>query len=282
MNISAYLHPERLLIAAWKLDESIPMLHEYKQFKPDAALMPDAFAGHSVQIVLHRSDVVLHWYPFDPSEDAQERRDFESAAWTENLGTNTNIVIRTSTKLIKPDCVWSPSVQAKAHIAERLESLMELNPTFLLDIDLDIQAALTCTSPQPQSWLLLGRRGLLWTASLINERHDVVAYAEYEHDTDYSSEAMISLICHSVRDRYQVDVLRIMLLGDFLTADHITELKQRDSIRDFNIARFQPFRKIGSTLESSVAERLLRNAHVVSPLAGAMLQRFAFHEHEGA
>lgn len=271
MNITAYLHPERLLIATWELDGQVPILHGYKQFKPDTVLTCEEFAGHNVQLVLHRSDVDFHWFPVDEHENKESRRGFESTAWMHQDVSQSKIGITTSTQMHQQGNLWLPSVTAHHDACQRINGVMHCISTVFCDVDLDIQAALTAAPPQTQPWLLIGRRGALWSSAIIDERHHVVGFAEFEHDDDYAIDAMILLMCRSLSARYNKEFNRVMVFGDVLTSSSIAQLKSSGSLEGYLITRLQPFRKVRSMLEPEIGERLLRHAHVVAPFAGIML-----------
>lgn len=280
MNITAYLHPERLLVATWEHEDSVPVLLGYKQFRADTILSSEALAGNNVHIILHRSHVDLHWFPVDDSENADERRGFESSAWAALQSIDSGVSVTTASSMHRSGCLWLPSVTVNDQARQQLVPLSAINPTFFCDIDLDIQAALATTSTQPEPWLLLGRRGAGWTAVVINEHHQIAAFAEYQHDDDYTVDTMIALICRSMHDRFNVDFARIMLFGDMLTSNHIAELNVSAVVDGYSFNRLQPFRNVRSAIDGSIGERLIRQAHVVSPLVGSMLHQLKAAVHD--
>ena len=81
MNLTVYLHPERLLIASWDLDDNVPVLHGYRELHPSTEIDLRDVAVDRVHVVLHSSDVLLHWFPIDSHNDLSQRRSFEASAW---------------------------------------------------------------------------------------------------------------------------------------------------------------------------------------------------------
>jgi hypothetical protein len=273
MNIAAYIHPERLLVCIWEMDESVPMIHAYKELDPSTDVNFTELGYAQTDVIVHSSDVRLHWFPVGSGADLQELHVFEGAAWFADQGY-TALPGATCATIIQTPIPMHASLQARDSVLSRCSQLAP-NAAVSVDIDLDIQAALYCTQPRMSPWLIIGRRGAAWQATLISSDHTPVSSSVFTHDFDYSNEAMLSLIHRAMQDRHGVTIDAVMVYGDNVTADQISSLRQTWLGNGVRIARSQPFARIGSLLDAEAEQRLLRRSHVVAPLAGIMLRRAA-------
>lgn len=275
MNVAAYLHPERLLVCIWEMDESIPVIHAYKELDPSSDLSLAELGCEQMDLIIHSSDVRLHWFPADGSTDLQERYVFEGTAWFDTPGYSALPAASCATIIYGPTPMHA-SIQAREPVVERCQKLAQ-GASIHVDIDLDIQAALECTQPRSMPWLVVGRRGTAWQASLIGTNHLPTASAVFWHDADYTNEAMLSLIHKTMQDRYDVCLDAVMVYGDNVTADQIASMRETWLVDGVRIARSQPFARIRSVLDTQSGQRLLKRAHVVAPLAAIMLRCTTAH-----
>lgn len=271
MNLSVYAHPERLLIATWTVDDGTPVLRGYKELHPRTTIDLRNFDVENVHVVLHSSNVLLHWVPVDVGEDLSTRLQFERTSW---FDVDEYQALSTSAFQTVIDGNFHQlhaCAQADASvIAYRNAIASEQTPTSV-DLDLDVQAALLTTKPQPSSWLLLGRRGEMWHAFIIGVEHRPIAYAAFLHDNAQSHQSMIIRLLQAMSHRYEFDVRAIMLFGDVLTANEVVAIRDAFSTSAIRVARLQPFKLIRSMLDEATEQRLLKRAHIVAPLAGSML-----------
>ena len=270
MNVAAYLHPERLLVCFWQMDHSIPVIHAYKELNPSTDVNFSELGYTHTDVIVHSSDTRLHWFPVDSIDSLNGQHAFEGSAWFEESGFRM-LSDDTCSTIIQAPTPMHASIQARQSIIERCGGLAH-EVSIHVDIDLDIQAAIHCTQPRVSPWLLIGRRGALWQATLVSSEHLPIAYSSFSHDTDYSNDTMVSLILRAMQDRYAVAVDALMLYGDNVTADNILSMRQTWHSKGIRVARLQPFSRIRSVLDTEVEQRMLKRAHVVAPLAAVMLR----------
>lgn len=270
MNLTVYLHPERLLIASWALDENVPVLHGYRELHPDAEIELQDYAVDSVHIVLHSSDVLIHWFPIDANEDLDCRRVFEASAW---FGHPELYPLDESafTTGVYSSSAMRALVYAQASTLKRRDRMIGASCMTGVDLDLDIQAALASTSARRSPWLLLGRRSNTWHAIIVGPEHQATAHAMFPNDGTLDHASMVYELHRTMEERYGSSLDALMLFGDVLTSDDVTLLRDDVNFADIKVARLQPFKRIRSLLDETTEQRLLRRAHVVAPIAGTML-----------
>ncbi|MBM4178565.1 MAG: hypothetical protein FJ211_04445 [Ignavibacteria bacterium] len=272
-NVTAYLHPERLLVATWVLDGGIAVIQDYKELAPDANIDLRSIATETIQLIIHSSHARFHWFPVDTSTRSTERAQFEQQAWFERSA------FMYSEKIEMPTVIHCEGyeVQAVAAVTEQIRSrCQELggnDSLIAIDYTSDVHAALSSIKQRSEPWLLLSRRGAHWYASVIGANHKVLHFAAFPHDNDYSNQAMIMLIVSTIGQRYDTVISALLLCGDVITSDEIQETKDALVQDGIKVSRLQPFKTMQSQLSEKNAQRLLRRAHVISPLAGAILQQ---------
>lgn len=271
MNVTAYIHPERLLVCAWAIEDSVPVIHAYKEVDPTSEISFQELGYNNVHLIIHSSDVRLHWYPAVDHIQAAEQHAFEQSAWFTADGYRGLSATAFTTVIHANAGPMHASVQVRSPLISRIEQL-STGARVSVDTDLDIQAALTSTMPRQSPWLLVGRRGSMWQATIIGSDHQPIASSAFAHDTDYSYESMVALIHTTLQDRYCLTLEAIMLYGDIVTSEQIQSIRESTVFSGVKIARSQPFKLVRSMLSQEVEQRLLRRAHVVAPLAGSMFR----------
>jgi hypothetical protein len=275
MNVTVYIHPMRLLVATWQVEDHIPVLYGYKELAPDYDLDLRSARPDSVSIILHSTSIRLHWFPLGDHAQLSDTSSFEQSAWFVDESFVPLPSESFTSVLTNHDSTMHASIAVHTVAAERIERIAGSSARISVDLDLDIQAALSSTSPRLAPWLLLGRRGNIWHAVIINEHHRPSAYASFLHDDEYSYSDMLSLIRGSVAARYSVEISAVMIFGDHVSAEEIVDLKVTGEQSGFLIARLQPFKHMRSAVESLVEQTVIRRAHALAPLAVSMLSLHA-------
>lgn len=275
MNVTVYIHPMRLLVATWQIEEHIPVLRGYKELAPDYELDLRSARPDSVSIVLHSTSIRMHWFPLGENEALNQRSAIEQYAWFDDTAYLPLPSESFTTVLTAQDTRMHASVAVQRATAGRIESMADSTARVCVDLDLDIQAALRSTKPRIEPWLLLGRRGNIWHAVIINEHHHPSMYASFLHDDEYSYSDMVSLIRGSLTARYSLDVSTVMIFGDHVSTDEIIHLKEASDRSGLFITRLQPFRRLRSELDALVEQKIIRRAHALAPIAGSMLSLHA-------
>jgi hypothetical protein len=271
MNVTVYIHPMRLLVATWQVEDHIPVLYGYKELAPDYDLDLRSARPDSVSIILHSTSIRLHWFPLGDHAQLSDTSSFEQSAWFVDESFVPLPSESFTSVLTNHDSTMHASIAVHTVAAERIERIAGSSARISVDLDLDIQAALSSTAPRSAPWLLLGRRGSIWHAVIINELHRPSAYASFLHDDDYSYSGMVSLIRGSLAARHSVDVSAVMIFGDHVSAEEIADLKGMGEQSGFVVARLQPFKHLRSALDSLVEQKVIKRAHALAPLAGSML-----------
>lgn len=272
-NVTAYIHPERLLIATWFIENGVAVVQDYKELAPNATVDLRNIRTDTMQLIVHSSHVRLHWYPVAGKFDTIDRAEFEQQTWFETSEFRCDAKVTISTLIHGTDYDMKAAVAIADQALNRCEILAGSDISIATDYEMDLYAALASTKPRLEPWMLLGRRGAFWYATIIDANHRVIKYATFPHDSDYSNQAMTSLILNAVTQRYEIAVSAILVYGDVVTAEEIQETKNLWSEQGIKVGRLQPFRTMQSMLDDKTAQRLLRRAHVVSPLAGAILHQ---------
>jgi L-rhamnose isomerase len=119
--------------------------------------------------------------------------------------------------------------------------------------------------------MIIGRRAERWHAAIVSPAHVITSVSTFQHDIDYSNAEMIELIYNKLCDRYACSIDSALVFGDVVTSDEIGNLKHHDALRAIKIGRLHPFRHVHTNLDQLHSERIIKRAHVVSPLAGVVL-----------
>ncbi len=269
MNLTVYLHPERLLIASWALEENVPVLHGYRELHPYTEINLRDYAVDRVHVVLHSSDVQLHWFPIDLSEDLDQRRGFEASAWFNRPGMQPLESSAFATALISRSTMRALA-SAQSTVLDRRDHMIGQSCITGVDLDLDIQAALATASARRSPWLLLGRRSNTWHAVIIGTEHQATAHAMFPNEANLGHTSTVHKIHRTMEERYGCSLDALMMFGDMLTSDDVAQLRDDINFADIKVARLQPFKRVRSLLDDATEQRLLRRAHVVAPIAGTM------------
>lgn len=270
MNLTVYLHPERLLIASWDLDDNVPVLHGYRELHPSTEINLRDVAVDRVHVVLHSSDVLVHWFPIDSNNDLGQRRCFEASAWFD-VPEMRPLDVPSFGTVLTSSSTMRALARAHSNVLDRRDRMIGELCATSVDLDLDIQAALASTSARNSPWLLLGRRSDMWHAIVIGAEHQAVAHSMFTNDSSLVWTAMVHSIHNTMQERYGCVLDAVMIFGDVLTSQDVASLRDHTSFSNVKVARLQPFKRIRSLLDEATEQRLLRRAHVIAPIAGTML-----------
>lgn len=270
MNLTVYLHPERLLIALWAFDDSVPVLHGYRELHPSTKIDLRDYAVYRVHVVLHSSDVQLHWFPVDSTEDLDHRRVFEASAWFDRQDMRPLESSAFATSLASQSTMRALA-SAQSTVIDRRDLMIGPSCMTGVDLDLDIQAALASTTARRSPWLLLGRRSNTWHAVIIGPEHQATAHAMFAHEANLNISSIVRKLHGAMEERYDCSIDALMMFGDVLTTEDVALLREDISFADIKVARLQPFKRVRSLLDDATEKRLLRRAHVIAPIAGTML-----------
>lgn len=271
-----YLHPKRSVAATWDSSEGTNAITKYADFQPVSSLVGASVFGpetseffekcDEVRVILHSSEFVFHRFPISTTEDIQRRVEFEigllsplhrSAYQVIDTIPQHNVVF--GSRYLSVTCAKKEQFERAMH--------GEFTVSVCTDLMCDITAALP-TSTQPV--VVVGTRGnKLWSA---NVDHSGVGYIDVSNVETASS--LIDPIVEAVRTCRSLSkqlLNRVTLFGDDLTRELLEGVKEGLKDHGMQVYRHSPFSKVRSELTVDQSAQVLKRAHVIGPLVGALL-----------
>ncbi len=271
MVTTVYLHPRRTLVATWSTDADTPVLTTYRELQPGSTQSLRAELDVPPTAVVLSHGWFVHGFPTSAPHLNQQRRAFE----LEHIcGLSPNSLPQIDLECSLPtigNAFWHTLTCVDSNVVSKVRDSFGPGCKITSDVYADIRAALFSVPPQSERWLLFGRRGDRMVSAIIGIDHrperistQPVVEGLALHDAIIAEFALL-------RQSHGVSINHVLLFGDHLTIGMFETLKL--ILRQSNIksARLQPFRAVGSELDTDSERRIIDRAHVVAPIMAAIL-----------
>lgn len=267
-----YLHPRRTLVASWDTDADMPCLVEYCEYSPEIELSGIISPCNERVIVAGTDHWFAHSYPSAAGVLNPERVAFEFEHVC-GVPSHTDLDMHLSIGL-SSGVAWNTVIGVYPDTIPGIRHLVGPHVKEIIsDLATDIRTALACTPPQGQHWALHGRRGAKIITVVISPDH-IALYAvvrQESHNAPYQQAVLSDLA--ALRLRFELDVRHVMLFGDFLTMSMLGEVRSALRGEGVKSARLQPFRSVATSIDLSVADKILSRAHVIAPIMASVVGR---------
>lgn len=273
MHSSIYLHPMRTIFTSWESLTDSPTLVDYREFEPMAHgfILPDTLGRASVNrdaltVAVHTSSLIYHTFPFDAAENLQDRVAFELREFAGYADQSEDYIrrVRHSGKAYGAD--WISLLVIPQQLRRTIHEMFGTQTAVVSDIEADIAAA-----KLEGNCVLIGCRGdFVWTASVRAEqapyhleRRPITA----QMPTEMLMEESLTEHEASVETTWS----EIRLYGDNLTPLVVQTLADSIVGKGRIVQRFNPFKHVRALVPRETQDGIIKRAHILSPLVGAVL-----------
>ncbi len=269
MRTTVYLHPLRTVVASWN-DDAIPVLTAYHERGANEVISDLIVDPAQTTVAIHGGAIVVHTYPLDPDENADDRRLFEQTTCLPDL-EDADLVRTLVMDGIVHGSGWSGLLVVPSAYVAAAHRRCGDGVNIVSDLEADINCARAVMHTTSEPWLLIGRRGGTWQRVIVDANGTVVhiSVVPVETSTDPGTHVAESLLAAraGIGDR----IRRVVLFGDQLTKATFNAVTT--SLRDIDAGaiRLQPFRSVRSGVAADLAAAIVAKAHLIGPLVGPVL-----------
>lgn len=273
MHSSIYLHPMRTIFTSWESLKDSPTLTDYREFEPmtHGYILPDSLRSANVirdalTVAVHTSYLIYHTFPFDAAENLQDRLIFELREFSGSADQSENYIrrVRHTGKAYGAD--WMSLLVFPQQLLQAIHEMFGTQTAVVSDIEADIEAA----KLEGECVLIGCRGGFVWTASVRGEqapyhleRRPVSAHMP----TEMLMEESLTEHEASVQPTWS----EIRLYGDNLTPVVLQTFADSLVGKGRVVQRFNPFRHVHALVPGETQDGIIKRAHILSPLVGAVL-----------
>lgn len=279
-----YLHAERCLVARWNI-EDVPVLLGMDILPPIHTSGSSQLVAmdhvrratdgcRAVRVAVPDAAAVLHWYPYDRSESAEERRDFEFATCMA-----ASVPVLPVERLFQPlawprsDVAWELQIAVPDQVDRMIDDLAMAAPVerVVLALDAERAALRTMARDADTALLAIGRRDNRWVVLGLGRDGRLGTYEAVPVLEAVDPASQIRDLLLDVQAAVPMTVRHVVLFGDGITRSLIDDARQAlEGLVDV-VERLQPFRAVRADIDSASRSQCLRLAHVVGPLVGLVL-----------
>lgn len=239
----------------WESSDDVPVLSDYTHSAP---LTDGAFPDADITI-LHSNDLVFHRFPghvTNPAEIEDECR-----AWLPEIeGSPIRRVIHPTADSYGAKWTSIIAVHPKHRSIENVR-----RSKYLFDIETDIVAL-----GREGRTLFVGRRGdWLWVGATNDD--GTLAYFDrlpLSDDKAFADQCVQAI--EEMLSTANVPTGQLLVFGDIVDKPLLLALSERLGSKLDPIQRFNPFHRVRSTLSQDQATDVLRRAHLLGTIVGAM------------
>lgn len=266
MRVTVYLHPQRTVVAHWRVDSAVPTLVAYFERTTDESIEDLLANADDVTVAVHGSVVTFHTFPIDETEEPRSRRSFELSTCLPNVREGVDVVHDVSMPLMLHKTHWHALLVIDKSVIETIHQRVHTDAHFVSDIELDIAIACATVPKQASEWMLIGRRGDQWYRAVIGADNTLLVLTSSAHDEEAAPGAIACQAVLDMRLGTGLFIENVLLYGDFLTKSTYAEISQSLTKLGVRTGRLQPFRRVHSTVDDSTRDALAAKAHLLGPL----------------
>lgn len=255
MPTCLYLHPLRSIRMTWEIADDIPTLTDYELTPPvDTSDVADADVT-----IIHSNDVIFHRMPGQVTD--RPTIDAECAAWLPEI---TQSPIR---RVIHPSamCYGSPWTAILAVHPEQRPIDNVRRSRYLFDIETDIVGL----GKEGRS-LFVGRRGHWIWVGAVNDDGSLAHLDRAVFDPDLGLAAQCCQVIDEMLSTTDVAAAPLFVFGDIVDPTLLRNIATHFSSVIDPVQRFNPFHRVRSALTQDKAADVLRRAHLIGTVVGAM------------
>ncbi len=246
MAHGAYLHPLRTIEIAWERDsDGIAVVTGYRDQPPGDVADPGAF------LIRHSDQVASHRFPVTAASDDRLLAECQAFLPEHDPNRDRLTPLRTTGRSFgRP---WTTALSYTA-VSDQL---------VCSDLEADL-AGMALNGPT----LFLGRRGASWWIGA--QDTTLLALDRLPHP---DQTPLVMFLQEALDDLLAVEGLTtrtLTVFGDQLTPDLLKQITAIGRGRLDGVERFNPFRHVRSSVNDAAAASLLKRAHLLGCLVGAM------------
>lgn len=279
MLSTIFLHPDRTVVATWRPGD-IPTLTDLRLLaaidleRTDA--MPDdlrrAIDGTaSIRFAVPTAATVLHRYPIEPEEDAEQRRAFELATCLPGIDHARDLVLDLPLPWLVYGSAWHMLAVVPAEVRERLHAMFDGLPVDRACVSLSAEAsAASLARFVSGTTLLIGRRLDRWETIGIDGDGTIGGVFMRSDVPRMDASVMVRDIVLDARAASQRAVDRCVIYGDGLTKNEFDDIVHATHDLVGNVQRCNPFRAVTAETSDDIKATCIRLAHVIAPAVGLL------------
>lgn len=274
MQTTIYLHPHQTLVARWDTDGEAPVLVSYNTLVPSDDVQRVLHAGDEVTVALHAGALRWHHFPIDEDEDSTLRSAFEIATCLPDVDPVNDRIVTINEPMPGKGRTWCALTAIPRRTVDNVAMLVGPEAMIVSDLVCDLNVARSCVAPQPHQWALIGLRGDRWLCAIIDTDHAIAHVVAFPTDASQSYTENALEAFFGVSSASPLPVKHLLIFGDGLTKKSYDELAVRLSDSSIMIARLQPLRRVGASVDDPTKRSLLAIAHIIGPLVAPVLPTF--------
>jgi hypothetical protein len=239
----------------WEVSNEIPTITGYEHLPPST----ETGAGSSDITIIHSDDVVFHRFPGQITK--QNEIEAECAAWVPEIITSP--ILRVLHPSMEHDGTQWTAVLAVDPGQRQIENIRRSK--YLIDIETDIVGI-----GREGRVAFIGRRGMWLWYGCTNEDGSLgmLDRAVIQDDAPVADQCRQHL--EELFANTDLPTLPLIVFGDAVDPSLLRELSTSLIGKVDPVQRFNPFRFVRSSLDTTSATDVLRRAHLLGTIVGAM------------
>lgn len=255
MPTCTYLHPLRTIRMTWEVSNEISTITGYEHLPPST----DEDAGGSDITVIHSDDVVFHRFPGHITK--QSEIEAECAAWVPEIITSP--ILRVLHPTMEQDGTQWTAILGVDPSRRMIENIRRSK--YLIDIETDIVGI-----GREGRVVFIGRRGDWIWFGCTNDDGSLGFLDRAVIQDDISVAEQCRQHLEELFGLTELPQVPLIVFGDAVDPALLRELSTALIGKVDPVQRFNPFRFVRSALDTTSATDVLRRAHLLGTIVGAM------------